>query len=127
MLTELQARSLKDSTSEHFLFMNEKNQLELIPYKELEVPAGLEKSVRMFHYKRDGRSGIVYWHTRGQATISIPAVGSVNRVFSDFDHRNVKIKMKGSRMLLKAGDRLFWETNAKESAIKEAINKLRIH
>jgi hypothetical protein len=30
-------------------------------------------------------------------------------------------------MLLKAGDRLFWETNAKESAIKEAINKLRIH
>lgn len=127
MLTELQARSLKDSISEHFLFMNEKNQLELIPYKELEVPAGLEKSVRMFHYKRDGRSGIVYWHTRGQATISIPAVGSVNRVFSDFDHRNVKIKMKGSRMLLKAGDRLFWETNAKESAIKEAINKLRIH
>lgn len=126
LFTSLQARSLKDSTAEHFLFRNEKNQLELIPYKELQMPAGLNNSIRMFHYKRDGRSGILFWHTRGLATISIPAIGSVNRVFSDLDHRDIKITRKGSRMLLKAGDRLFWETDANESAINEAINQLRI-
>ena len=57
---------LKDLKQEHILLVNEKNELELVPYDQIKNLANGNREVRAFTFRRNNESYVVYWHISGR-------------------------------------------------------------
>ena len=69
-LTEAQKKEIiGNQLQEHILLINEQKEYELVPYAQ--IPTADEK-LRAFGFQRNGRSYVVYWHTRGEGTVKLP-------------------------------------------------------
>ena len=70
-LTEAQKQQIIDNQlQEHILLVNEQKAYELVPYAQ--IPTADER-LRAFGFERNGRSYVVYWHTKGESTLTLPA------------------------------------------------------
>jgi hypothetical protein len=72
-LTKEQKVRLRNLQQEHILLLDERGQFELVPYDEITKVAGADRPGRAFVFERAGGSVyVVFWHTSGQATLSLP-------------------------------------------------------
>ena len=71
-LTEEQKEMLKDIKQEHILLINEKNELELVPYDQIVNVANGSREVRAFTFMRNNDLYAVYWHISGNKELELP-------------------------------------------------------
>lgn len=70
-LNEAQKKQIIDNQQqEHILLINEQKDYELVPYTQ--IPTADDR-LRAFGFCRNGRSYVVYWHTKGEGTLTLPA------------------------------------------------------
>lgn len=70
-LTDAQKKQIIDNQlQEHILLINEQKDYELVPYTQ--IPTADDR-LRAFGFCRNGRSYVVYWHTKGEGTLTLPA------------------------------------------------------
>lgn len=65
LLTEEQRVSLKDTSKEHILLLNENSEYELAEYSEIKNAAGGRKNVSAFVFERNGKTYVVCWDNFG--------------------------------------------------------------
>ena len=69
-LTDAQKRQIiENQQQEHILLINEQKDYELVPYAQ--IPTS-DENLRAFGFERNGKSYVVYWHTRGEGTVKLP-------------------------------------------------------
>lgn len=74
-LTEEQKRQIvENQNQEHILLVNEEKGYELVPYTQ--IPTA-DECLRAFCFERNGRSYVVYWHTKGEGTLKLPTAVTV--------------------------------------------------
>ena len=80
-LTEEQKRLLREPGKEYTLLINERNEYELVPCRQL--PCGDER-IRAFAFKRGVEQYAMFWHTQGEGTMTLPAPAEAMRFSSAF-------------------------------------------
>jgi hypothetical protein len=71
-LTEGQKQMLQNLNQEHILLLNEKQELELVPYDQIMNVAQESREVRAFTFKRNNSFYVVYWHISGDRNLELP-------------------------------------------------------
>lgn len=71
-LTKEQKEMLKNENQEHILLINEVDEFELLPYKQITEE---RSKVRAFIFERENKVWVVYWHISGKGNIELP-IGS---------------------------------------------------
>ena len=72
ILTEEQKELLKVPGNEHTLLINEKGELELVPYYEVSGVGGENADISAFVFERIGKAYAVIWHRSADAKLKIP-------------------------------------------------------
>ena len=107
-LTDERKRMLRDPDQEHTLLLNEKNELELVPYDQIMDIAHGSRDVRAFTFKRGGDLYAVYWHIAGDAQLELPVPA---RDLSLMESLGQEIEVRpagdGRRALLPVGQRRY--------------------
>ena len=71
-LTDEQKQMLRNAEQEHILLLNEKNELELVPYDQIMNVANESREVRAFTFERNNDLYAVYWHISGDKKLELP-------------------------------------------------------
>ena len=82
-LSEEQKMDLRDPYQEHTLLINENGDFELVPYNQLMNVAGEDPDIRAFLFTRKEKVWVVYWHCRGEATMTLPIKPGKLQLFED--------------------------------------------
>ena len=106
-LTPAQRESLRNLKQEHTLVLNEKNQLELVPYEQISNVAGAERPIRAFVFERAGSVYVVYWHISGQGVLRVALPRNRVELLEDLrkelplegDAHGVRLPVAGRRYL----------------------------
>lgn len=116
LLSEEQKKSLQDESKEHFLLLNEKGNLELCEYEQINF-ADSALPVRAFVFERNDKTNIVYWHVSGEEKIELDKAKWT--LYKDFDKSKINIQSKNGKMIMPANDRHYLQTTlSKKEAIK---------
>ncbi len=70
-LDNRQKEALRNPVQEHIALKNRNGQYELFAYRQIENVSGGTQAVRAFVFKRNNKTNVVYWHTSGEAELSI--------------------------------------------------------
>jgi hypothetical protein len=73
-LTAAQKETLKSSTQEHHLYLNEKGEYELHEIAML-PPTAKAKDARAFLFARNSKRVLAYWHMSGAGKLAIARAG----------------------------------------------------
>jgi hypothetical protein len=106
-LTAAQRESLRNLNQEHTLVLNEKDQLELVPYEQIPNVAGAERPIRAFVFQRAGNICVVYWHISGEGVLRVPLPRSRVELLEDLrkelplqgDAHEIRLPAAGRRYL----------------------------
>ena len=99
-LSSGQKQALRDLEQEHILILNERKQMELVPYREIPGSVGGERTIRAFLFERIGRIYVVFWHTHGRGRIRVPLSGRGVRLQSELFEKPIDIMQDGSTIIL---------------------------
>jgi hypothetical protein len=112
-LTDDQKQMLRNVEQEHILLLNEKKELELVPYDQVMNVANESREVRAFTFKRNNELYAVYWHISGDKQLELPlnseditlmeSLGQEIQVKSGL-HENSTILPVGGRRYLKTSN-----------------------
>jgi hypothetical protein len=123
IFTDKQKAELKNLDQEHILLINEKGEFELQPYKQIKEIAGTDNNeLRAFIFKRADKTYVVYWHTSGEAELSIPVNANKVLLFKDLG-KNIPVKESEKGVMVPAGDRRFLEINLPEELVLKAFKE----
>ena len=70
-LSPEQKEMLKNLDQEHILLLDEQQQLELVPYEQIEDAADGSKEIRAFMFSRNDNLYVVYWHISGSGRLQL--------------------------------------------------------
>jgi len=124
-LSEEQKSELQDPYQEHILLLNENKEFELRPYYQItRLPTN---EIRAFHFQREGKIYVAYWHTLGEGQFSLPVKVENVRLFDSLDGEPLRIMVQEGKVVLPAGGRRYLEfTNLPQYQIIEAFRNLQI-
>lgn len=125
-LSEDQKAELRDPNQEHILLTNEKHEFELRPYyRILQIPTN---KIRAFHFTREDKVYVVYWHTLAEGQFILPLKRKNIRLFDSLDEIPISIEeAKGGNVVLPAGGCRYLEcTNLPETQVIRAFQNLRL-
>ena len=105
-LSEQQKVNLQDPHQEHILLINEKGNYELAPYIQLMNIADKDPDIRAFLFTRKERVWVVYWHCRGEGTISLPAGPDKIRLFEELG-KEIPLEDTQDGTVVPVGDRRY--------------------
>jgi hypothetical protein len=71
-LTSEQKQLLRNAQQEYTLLLNEKNELELVPYDKIMNVANESRDVIAFTFERGKNLYAVYWHISGDKKLELP-------------------------------------------------------
>lgn len=123
--TAEQKEELKRRGQEHILLRDEKGNFEMLPYEEIQEPAGKGKDVKAFVLERKGKAWLVYWHIRGEGTLTLDVNPSEVKLYSKIGKRASFKKAKG-QVILPIDNRKYVEFNNKtidevKALVKQAV------
>lgn len=122
-LTDGQRQQLRNLAQEHTVVVNEKNDLEIVPYEQLHGVAGEERPIRAFLFERNGKVYVTYWHISGEATLEVPLPRTRVRLLQDLN-KELPLQASSSGVLLPASNRRYLEvTGMPRTAVAEAFQK----
>ncbi len=111
-LTDEQKQALRNPDQEFTLLLDEKNELELVPYEKIPNAAKGSKEVIAFSFKRHNDPYVVYWHISGDKELELPLKpGSVTLMNSLGKETTVKAAADGSTTILPVGNRRYVKAN----------------
>lgn len=137
--------SLRTTTQEHILLVDEKGRYEVQPYWEIKglftdrvpkAPAAKpgDKSfagrfeyevipeLRVFHFMRRGKVWVAYWHAFDQARLELPAPPAAVRLFEELGRPTPVLASTGQSVTLPVGRRRFVEfTGLDQAAVVAAF------
>ena len=124
-LTEEQKAELRDSDVEHILFLNEKKDFELRPYYQItELPTN---EIRAFHFERDNKMYVVYWHTSAEVQFTLPLNQADCKLFDNLFLKPLNVETIDGMLVLPAGGRRYLEcSNLSKGQVVEAFQNLSI-
>jgi hypothetical protein len=126
-LTVKQREMLKNPEQEHILLLNEKNELELVPYDQIMNVANGSKEVRAFTFKRNNDLYAVYWHISGTKQIELPINGSdLTLMENQCQEIPVKAGSNGHSVVLPVSNRRYIKTKLTKEALIEAFGNAKI-
>ncbi len=110
-LTEDQKLMLQDLDQEHILLLNEQEELELVPYDQIDNVANGSREVRAFIFERKNDLYVVYWHISDNKKLELPlspeditlleSIGNEKAVNSSQDNITIPV---GDRHFLKTSN-----------------------
>ena len=122
-LTPAQRQSLRNLHQEHTLVLNEKNQLELVPYEQISNVAGAERPIRAFIFQRAGSIYVVYWHISGESVLQVPLPRSRVELLEDL-RNELPLEGDAHRIRLPAAGRRYLKcTGLTRAAVISAFQK----
>jgi hypothetical protein len=127
-LTDKQKEMLRDSTKEYILLVNEKNDYELVPYKQITNVANNSRDVRAFTFKRNNDTYVVYWHISGDKQLELP-VNSGDIVLMEKLGQEIQVKAGSGNnsSLLPVGNRRYIKTSKlSEENLNDAFKNAKI-
>jgi hypothetical protein len=111
-LTDEQKQLLRNPKQEFTLLLNEKNELELVPYDKIVDVAKGSKEVIAFTFERNNDSYAVYWHISGDKELELPVKpGALTLMDSIGKEIHVKSGADGSTTVLPVGNRRYVKAN----------------
>ena len=111
-LTEQQKQMLQNLQQEHILLLNEKKELELVPYDQITDVARGSREVRAFTFIRNNEVYAVYWHISGNKKIELPVNSKDITVMENLGQEmKVHSGKDGKTALLPVGNRRYIKTN----------------
>ena len=96
----------------------------LLPYEQIEVANGY-KNVRAFVFSRNGKTTVVYWHTKGEGKVSLNLDAKKAKLFREPGNSVALRKISGG-IVIPAGNRLFLETGTSIDETKAAFKNAEI-
>lgn len=123
LLTEEQKQMLRNPNEEHILLINEQNEYEIVPYKEIKDAAGGDENVRAFAFQRKDKSYVVCWHKTGSAQLSLPT-SCDNIVYeNEIGKERLSVTANGGASVIMLEGRRYLSSNLPlEKLIKAFIN-----
>jgi len=117
LLSEAQKASLRDLNKEHILLLNGAGEYELTPYEMLPVR---EERLRVYLFRRGGKTCAVYWLTDGECTLRLPLAAPA-AVRWEIDGKDVPIRAADGAHRIPAGGRAYLLTDAPQDALAAAF------
>ncbi len=111
-LTDEQKQMLRNAEQEYTLLLNEKTELELVPYDKIKNVASESKEVIAFIFERNKDLYAVYWHISGDKQLELP-VNPVNLVLMENLGQEIQVKTgtNSNSTLLPVGNRRYIKAN----------------
>jgi hypothetical protein len=106
-LTTGQKATLQNLQQEHILLLDENGKFELANYEEIATVAGADQPGRAFVFERKGNVYVVFWHTSGQSTISLPLPGKQVQCMKGLDKPPFRIQGNAKSVQLPLSDRKY--------------------
>ena len=92
--------------------LNEKNELELVPYDQIMNVANESREVRAFTFKRNNDLYAVYWHISGDKQLELPVnPGDLTLMENLGQEIQIKPGSNGNSTLLPVGNRRYIKTS----------------
>jgi hypothetical protein len=126
-LTEEQKQMLKNLKQEHMLLMNEKNELELVPFDQILNVAQGSREVRAFTFTRNNVQYVVYWHISGNKKLELP-INSKDFTLLENIGKQIRVtSANGGKTVVPVGNRRYIKTNKlTKDELVTAFGKARI-
>jgi hypothetical protein len=111
-LTNEQKQMLRNASQEFILLLNEKNELELVPYNKIMNVANDSREVIAFTFERNKDQYIVYWHISGDKKIDLP-LKPANLTLMENIGKEIQIQsgQDDSHTILPVGSRRYIKTS----------------
>jgi hypothetical protein len=109
-LSAEQKEMLKDLKQEHILLLNEKNEFELVPYKQIDSVAGGSREVRAFTFNRNNEMYVVYWHISGTSKLELPISSKDFTLMENIGKEIPVISESAGKTIVPAGNRCYIKT-----------------
>jgi hypothetical protein len=127
-LTDKQKQLLRNPEQEFTLLLNEKAELELVPYDKIVNAAQGSKEVIAFTFERNREPYVVYWHISGDKELELPLKPGA-LTFMDSIGKEIQAKpgADGQTTVLPVGNRRYAKANGiSRDALKAAFKNARI-
>ena len=111
-LTNEQKQMLRNAKQEFTLLLNEKNELELVPYDQIMNVANKSREVQVFTFKRNNDLYAVYWHISGDKQLELP-VNSGDLTLMENLGQEIQVKpgANGNSTVFPVGNRRYIKTS----------------
>lgn len=111
-MTDAQKQMLRNGEQEHILLLNEKNELELVPYDQIMDIANGSREVRAFTFKRGNDLYAVYWHISGDKRLELPLKpGDLTLMEKLGQEIQIQAGQNGENTILPVGNRRYIKTS----------------
>ena len=124
-LTEEKKKELRDPRWEHTLLLDEKGDLELVRWEEVEGAAAGNPAVSAFLFRRKGTWGAVLWNNLGAGFLSVPLGRERISYYEELGRDPLGVTQKGEEWLLPLGKKRYLMTNLSKEALRIALEKAR--
>lgn len=124
-LSEKQKESLQNFDQEHTLLINEKGNLELVPYKSIANVANGNKDVRAFIFIRNNKTWVTYWHCRGEAELVLPVSSNKMQLFEVLA-KEAPVQNKGTNVVVPVGKRRYLAFELSPEEVTEIFEQAEI-
>ena len=111
--------SMRDSSDEYTLIINEKGAYEILPCKEI-AEIGCE-NVKAFIFERLGERYVSVWNTKGDGEISLPLAASKIKYLDEVAGKEIGILEKDGFAVLPVGSKKYIRTSLSKEEIVSAF------
>ncbi len=124
-ITQEQKTALKNPEQEYFLLRNQKGGYEMLPYSQIMHAAGGNPDARAFLYQREGKSGVVFWHTSGEGQLELSLNTGHMHLYEE-GYKEIPLEENGKKVILPLGSRKYFETRLSPEDLIKAFQDGRI-
>jgi hypothetical protein len=111
-LTNEQKQMLRNAKQEFTLLLNEKNELELVPYNQIMDVANGSKEVIAFTFERNKDLYAVYWHISGDKKMELPLKpGDLTLMENLGNGIQIQSGQNGKNTIIPVGNRRYIKTS----------------
>ncbi|MDP4184817.1 MAG: hypothetical protein Q8862_06590 [Bacteroidota bacterium] len=123
--TEKQKEELKNLDQEHILLKNETGKFELHPYRQITLGNDSSSVIRSFIFRRDNKTYVVYWHSRGEAKIELP-LGKQKIQLFETNWKEIPVPDNNGKVIIPANDRRYLVFNLSQKRVINLLQNAKI-
>jgi hypothetical protein len=120
VFTEEQKEKLKKAGREFLLLADGKGGYELHECRQIETGAG--DHIRAFLFEKEGRQWVRYWHTSGEALLTLPGISSRVLLY-DGRMKKKQVKPQRGKVVLPAGDIRYLSFDLPEEEVRKIFRE----
>ena len=114
---------LRDASREHHLLVNGKGEYELVEIEQLAVGGNPDGDVRAFTFRRNGRSCVMFWHTKGERRLFVRLPADRVRVAHGPDDAGERPQAGSDGTLLRVAERQYLVTDLPMATVRQAFEQ----